>query len=60
MRWDNLRLVEDGERADVPLIERQAVTRTFDTPEFRGITFYEIHAKSIINKVPPASRLGFT
>jgi DNA repair photolyase len=60
MRWDNLRLVDDGERADLPLIERQAVARTFDTPEFRGITFYEIHAKSIINKVPPPSRLGFT
>jgi DNA repair photolyase len=60
MRWDNLRLVEDGARADAPLIERQAVARTFDTPEFRGITFYEIHAKSIINKVPPPSRLGFT
>ena len=60
MRWDNLRLVDDGERADVPLIERRAVTRTFDTPEFRGITFYEIQAKSIINKVPPPARLGFT
>jgi DNA repair photolyase len=60
MRWDNLRLVEPDGQADVPLIERQAVTRTFDTPEFRGITFYEIRAKSIINKVPPPSRLGFT
>jgi DNA repair photolyase len=61
MRWDNLRLTGDDEsHPDLPLIERQAVTRTFDTPEFRGITFYEIHAKSIINKVPPASRLGFT
>jgi DNA repair photolyase len=60
MRWDNLRLVDDGEPADLPLIERQAVTRTFDTPEFRGITCYEIHAKSIINRVPPPARLGFT
>jgi DNA repair photolyase len=60
MRWDNLRLVEPDGQADLPLIERQAVTRTFDTPEFRGITFYEIRAKSIINKVPPPSRLGFT
>jgi DNA repair photolyase len=26
--------------------------RTFDTPEFRGITFIETEAKSIINRVP--------
>lgn len=58
VRWENLRLVEDGGPAP-PLIERRAVTRTFDTPEFRGITFYEIQARSIINKVPEASRVPF-
>ena len=26
--------------------------RTFDTPEFRGIEFIEVEAKSIINHVP--------
>jgi hypothetical protein len=30
-----------------------------DTPGFRGMTFYEVYAKSIINKVPPASRMPF-
>jgi DNA repair photolyase len=35
------------------------VTRTFDTPGFRGMTFYEIHAKSIISQVPKASRMSF-
>lgn len=58
MRWENLRLVEDGGPAP-PLIERRAVVRTFDTPEFRGITFYEIQARSIINKVPEASKVPF-
>ncbi|MEV4411125.1 intein-containing Rv2578c family radical SAM protein [Catellatospora sp. NPDC049609] len=28
-----------------------AVVRTFDTPEFAGMTFYEVRAKSLINKV---------
>ena len=28
------------------------IARRFDTPEFRGITFIESEAKSIINKVP--------
>ncbi|MEV4799592.1 Rv2578c family radical SAM protein [Nonomuraea sp. NPDC049421] len=60
MRWDNLRLAEPG-RDDpaVPLFARGAVTRTFDTPEFRGMTFYEIQARSIVNRVPAASRVPF-
>jgi len=65
MRWDSLRL--DGSQADQPggtnqaptLFERDAVARTFDTPGFRGMTFYEVHARSIINQVPPASRMAF-
>ena len=43
----------------IALFERAAVTRTFDTPGFRGITFYEIQARSIINKVPASSRMAF-
>jgi DNA repair photolyase len=61
MRWDNLRL--DLERRDdrvtLPLFEQGAVVRTFDTPEFRGMTFYEVRAKSIINRVPEASYVPF-
>jgi len=41
------------------LFERGAVTRSFDTPAFRGLTFYEIQARSIINRVPEASRVPF-
>ena len=43
----------------LPLIERGAVARTFDTPGFRGMTFYEVQAKSIVNRVPEASRMPF-
>ncbi|NUR86302.1 MAG: radical SAM protein [Nonomuraea sp.] len=61
MRWDNLRLTDAGQdTAAVPLFARGAVTRTFDTPEFRGMTFYEVRARSIINRVPAASRVPFT
>ncbi|MGH3755891.1 MAG: hypothetical protein ACRDRP_25065 [Pseudonocardiaceae bacterium] len=35
------------------------ITRTFDTPEFRGLTFYEVRARSILDKVPGASRMPF-
>jgi len=64
MRWDALRtgLPADGHR-DVPpapvLFEQRAVTRTFDTPGFRGMTFFEVQAKSIINRVPDAVQLPF-
>jgi DNA repair photolyase len=43
----------------VPLIERGAVARTFDTPGFRGMTFLEVQAKSVVNRVPESSRMSF-
>ena len=56
MRWDSL-----GMAAGQPaLFSRESVvTRTFDTPGFRGITFHEVHARSLISKVPEASRVPF-
>ncbi|MDQ0993927.1 Rv2578c family radical SAM protein [Streptomyces sp. V3I7] len=72
MRWQNLTVEPEGEpehgtqepgghsRADGALFGADAVTtRTFDTPEFRGITFHEIRARSILNRVPGASRMPF-
>jgi DNA repair photolyase len=63
MRWDALRLADDQPAATsggrVPLLPRGAVTRQFDTPEFRGITFHEVTARSALNKVPEASRMPF-
>jgi len=43
----------------LPLALPGAVTRTFDTPGFAGMTFYEVRAKSIINRVPAQSRVPF-
>jgi hypothetical protein len=61
MRWENLTVEsEHGRAADAALFGADAVTtRTFDTPEFRGITFHEIRARSILNRVPGASRMPF-
>jgi len=44
---------------DLSLFDAPPVVRTFDTSEFRGITFYEVEAKSILNRVPAASRMPF-
>jgi len=56
MRWQNL---SADSTAAPALFGLDAVTRTFDTPEFRGITFHEIRARSIVNRVPGASQLPF-
>jgi DNA repair photolyase len=45
--------------ADPPLFDAPATVRTFDSPEFRDTTFYEVEAKSILNRVPAASRMPF-
>ncbi|MCX5267809.1 Rv2578c family radical SAM protein [Streptomyces sp. NBC_00199] len=61
MRWENLTAETRHDRpADAALFGADAVTtRTFDTPEFAGITFHEIRARSILNRVPGASRMPF-
>ncbi|MEU0752346.1 Rv2578c family radical SAM protein [Streptomyces albogriseolus] len=60
MRWENLSPDSEHGRADAALFGAEAVTtRTFDTPEFRGITFHEVRARSIVNRVPGASRMPF-
>ncbi|MGW4031492.1 Rv2578c family radical SAM protein [Streptomyces sp. NPDC004838] len=62
MRWDHLAENQStpGASGDASLFGASEVTtRTFDTPEFRGITFHEIRARSILNRVPGASRMPF-
>jgi DNA repair photolyase len=65
VRWDALRQDQaatpgrPGQAAAPALFERGAVARTFDTPGFAGMTFFEVHARSIINRVPEQSRVPF-
>jgi DNA repair photolyase len=62
VRWDDLTLTGPAgppPGATVPLLPRGAVTRTFDTPEFAGMTFYEVTCRTALNKVPEASRVPF-
>ncbi|MDO0924916.1 Rv2578c family radical SAM protein [Streptomyces sp. TG1A-8] len=68
MRWENLTAGSGasgepeghGRAPDAALFGADAVTtRTFDTPEFRGTTFHEVRARSVLNRVPGASRLPF-
>ncbi len=58
MRWDNLTLSDESAQ-DALFGADEVITRTFDTPEFRGMTFYEVRARSVLNKVPAGSRMPF-
>jgi DNA repair photolyase len=58
VRWNNLTIEEDaGTR--LPGYRDPAVVRRFDAPEALDVRFYEVHAKSVLNKVPKASRMPF-
>jgi DNA repair photolyase len=58
VRWDNLQLGNE-EQARLPGHRDPAVVRHFDAPEALDTRFYEIRAKSALNRVPEASRMPF-
>jgi DNA repair photolyase len=57
MRWHD-QLETRHREGQLPGLH-DAVTRTFDAPEALGAQFHEIHAKSVLNRVPGASRMPF-
>jgi DNA repair photolyase len=58
VRWSNLSL-EIDERARLPGYREDAVVRHFDAPDSITTRFYEVRAKSVLNRVPEASRMPF-
>jgi DNA repair photolyase len=58
VRWSNLE-IESEERAHLPGYRDEAVVRHFEAPDAVPTRFYEIRAKSILNRVPEASRMPF-
>lgn len=69
MRWDAQAITpvaEDGGKDAGPasaasdaLLPLAGLVRSVTTPEFAGITFHEVAAKSVLNKVPAGSRMPF-
>src|SRR5437764_1010943 len=60
MRWDNLRIDHGSEEeAHLAGYRDPAVIRRFDAPEAMDIRFYEVRAKSALNRVPKASQMPF-
>jgi len=58
VRWDNLKIASASERA-LPGYREPAEVRTFDAPDAMDIRFYEVQARSILNRVPKASQMPF-
>ena len=58
MRWDELR-IEEEEGRTLPGYREPAAVRTFDAPEALDTRFYEVRAKSVLNRVPERSRMPF-
>jgi DNA repair photolyase len=56
MRWDGQK---DGAEQQQALPGLPGLVRSVRTPEFADVVFHEVHAKSVLNKVPGASRLPF-
>jgi DNA repair photolyase len=58
VRWDNLR-IDGDEHAHLPGYREAAVVRHFDAPEALDTRFYEVRARSALNRVPERSRMPF-
>jgi DNA repair photolyase len=58
VRWSNLTLDGDEQRR-LPGYRDPAAVRRFDAPEALDMRFYEVHAKSMLNRVPAQSRMPF-
>jgi hypothetical protein len=58
VRWDE-QSVERQSDARLPGVTGDVVERRFTAPEAMDLRFYEVHAKSALNRVPSASRVPF-
>jgi DNA repair photolyase len=59
MRWDGQQIATEADGALPGLARMAGLLRTVRTPEFAGITFHEVAARSVLNKVPEASSMPF-
>ncbi len=58
VRWSNLTIGEEEQRW-LPGYRDEAVVRRFDAPEALETRFYEVRAKSVLNRVPGKSHMPF-
>ncbi len=51
---------DDDAAASPALLPLAGLVRSVRTPDFAGITFHEVAAKSVLNRVPPTSSMPFS
>lgn len=59
MRWQGQKLEADAVDALPGLAKISNLIRSVQTPEFAGVTFHEVAAKSALNRVGPGSAVPF-
>ncbi|SFJ69309.1 DNA repair photolyase [Amycolatopsis sacchari] len=57
MRWDSQRADSDPQQA---LLGLDGLVRSVRSPEFAGVTFHEVRARSVLNRVPGQSAVPFS
>ena len=58
VRWSNLQ-IDGADRHRLPGYRDPAAVRRFQAPEALDVHFYEVQAKSVLNRVPEASQMPF-
>ena len=58
VRWSNL-IEEADKQRPLPGYRDEAVVRHFDAPEALDMRFYEVRARTVLNRVPTRSRMPF-
>lgn len=61
MRWSGQQVGAEpvGQQQSPALLGLSGLVRSVTTPEFQGVTFHEVTAKSALNRVPAASSMPF-
>jgi len=59
MRWESQALQATDEAALPGMTGMSGLIRSVTTPEFAGVTFHEVAARSALNRVPDASAVPF-
>ncbi len=57
VRWDGQKI--EADEGALPGLELPGLVRTVRTPEFAGVTFHEVRARSALSRVPDASQVPF-
>jgi len=58
MRWAGQQVTDDGALPGMPALK--GLVRSVRTPEFAGVTFHEVRARSVLNRVPGVSPMPFS